>query len=191
VIVVGPGRGAAFRVCTGKKKCGVHWGEEQRTLKERADAAARGGNTGEDRYAIEQRKREEEKRLEAAAQARWVKALPAVLKAVAGAIKAASARSKGVLGDLVAVEVMDNRGWAKREGEFLGRGTSAEDLVRYAAFLILRSEAADWRAYADFPKRAKVLGIDVKKILDSAAPLEAVKKAVIAKSPRARKAKKA
>ena len=50
-------------------------------------------------------------------------------------------------------------------------GRSAEDALRYAAFLQLYEEVMNsWRAPREFPRRAKALGIDVKKILDQMAP---------------------
>lgn len=50
-------------------------------------------------------------------------------------------------------------------------GTTAEDLVRHAAFLVLaRTAFNDLWGPRDFPKMAKALGLDLKKILDAAAP---------------------
>jgi ParB family chromosome partitioning protein len=69
VIVVGPGRGEAFKVCIDKKGCKTHWAEYHRQAKRRQVAATKSGKTGEDRWAIERRKQEEEQKREAAARA--------------------------------------------------------------------------------------------------------------------------
>ncbi|HKQ00518.1 MAG TPA: ParB/RepB/Spo0J family partition protein [Actinomycetes bacterium] len=172
VIVVGYGRGEAFKVCIDKKKCQVHWGEEQKAAKKRASAASKGGKTGEDRWEIQRRRDEAAEKREAAARDRWKKAAPAILEAVAAAVKKASPRAGGLLGELLVQGI-----WPKHYGpppKLVSRGSTAEDLVRHVAFLILASEASDsWRAPREFPKRAKAFGIDVRKILDQVVPEEA------------------
>ena len=170
VIVVGPGRGDAFKVCIDKKRCTTHWGAEQRASKKRADAAARGGNTGEDRYKREQEKREEEHKREEAQRARWKKALPEILKALAAAVKKLPTRAKGQLADVILREVSGFQGEFRGADSFLPLGTTAEDLVRHAAFIVLGREAGDYMAPREFPKRAKAFGVDVAKIVDAVAP---------------------
>jgi hypothetical protein len=50
------------------------------------------------------------------------------------------------------------------------RGTSAEDLVRHAAFIVLREEPKSWNAMDQFPKRARAFGVDVEEIIEAVAP---------------------
>src|SRR5439155_5611906 len=75
VVVVGPGRGEAFRVCIAKEKCAVHWAAEQKERKRRADAAARGVPTGprsaQTTWQREQAKRDAERKQQEAENLRW------------------------------------------------------------------------------------------------------------------------
>ena len=53
------------------------------------------------------------------------------------------------------------------------RATTAEDLVRYTAFLILSIDVLNtWNGPSEFPKIGKALGIDVKAIVDRVAPVQ-------------------
>jgi ParB/RepB/Spo0J family partition protein len=172
VIVAGPGRGDAFRVCIEKKKCRIHWSQEQKAAKARATAAT-GGRTGEDRWKIEERKRQEQQAREEAERARWKKATPEILKVLATAVKKAPARAGGLLGQVL-VDYCKPDSWdmASRANaaDYVARGTTAEDLVRHLAFTILVGEACGWRALDEFPKRAKAFGLDVRKLVDQVAP---------------------
>lgn len=171
VIVIGPGRGEAFKVCTDKKKCAVHWAEEQREAKKRAAGA--GDTSAKDRYAEQRRKQEEENAKREAARARWQKALPAIAEAVNARVKAMPAKATGLLADIVAGEVADRH----HKVPSLPRGKSAEDLVRHLASCVINAEAGGYFGHERFPKAAKAFGIDVAKILDAAAPLEPKPKA--------------
>jgi len=172
VIVIGPGRGEAFKVCVNKDKCATHWGREQKEAKARAAGATKTGKTGEERWQIEQRKRKEQEALEEAERARWTKAAPTILEAVAAAVKKAPTKATGLLATIILEAVADRRSGQPDVGRYVPRGTSAEDLVRHAAFTVLASEATDrWSGHERFPKRAKAFGIDVRKILDAAAPV--------------------
>lgn len=173
VIVVGPGRGEAFKVCVQKKKCAVHWGAEQRAAKK---AAADGGKSAADSWAERQRREqarhEEQYKQEQAEQKRWQTAVPAILEAVAAAVKKAPATAaRGVLADLI-IDAFDRQPGpaAAAAVKLVPRGKTAEDLVRHAAFLILCREAHEWDARTEFPKLGKALGVNVTQILDKAAP---------------------
>jgi ParB/RepB/Spo0J family partition protein len=170
VIVVGPGRGEAFKVCVDKKKCAVHWGSEQRQAKQRAKAVTTGGSSGEDRYAIEERKRKEQQAREDAQRERWKKAAPAIYAAVAERVKKAATGTRGVLGQIL-IGAVTPYGGVRGVDAYVPAGSSVEDLVRHAAFIVLAREMQGWQAPWEFPKRAKAFGIDVRKILDEAAPL--------------------
>ena len=177
VIVVGPGRGEAFKVCTNKDKCDTHWGPEKR---DRARKAARGQVGGsrkghQDSYARAEAARKLEQAQADAEQARWKKALPAILEAVAAAVKKAPTKAGGLLGSIVIEGMADewtDRG-GKKAGEYVPRGTTADDLVRHAAFISLYVDAVrSTIAYRDFPKTAKAFGVDARKIVAQLAPVE-------------------
>jgi ParB/RepB/Spo0J family partition protein len=168
VIVVGVGRGEAFKVCIEKKKCATHWGKEQRAAVQRAKEVTKGGKTGEDRYELQRRKEEEEQKREEAKRARFAKAVPAIVAALAVAVKKASAT--GILAELLEGEILRNRQAPKNPA--VPRGKTAEDLVRYLAFQVLASRTQGYYAATEFPKTAKAFGIDVAKLVDEASPKE-------------------
>lgn len=168
VIVVGPGRGEAFKVCVDKKRCTVHWAAEQKRSKQRAAAVAK-GTSGEDSYQRQQEKRELQRKEQEAARARWKKAKPAIIEAIEAAVEGMDAGFGGKLAELLIDYVTTHNTPRKNTA---GRGRTAEDLVRHLARIALVTGASDdWRAYEDFPKVAKnVLGLDVNEILDNVAP---------------------
>jgi len=172
VIVCGPGRGEAFKVCIDKDKCKVHWAAELREKEKRQKAAAKGGATGEERRELEQRKYREQEAKKEAQRARWKKALPDILEAVAEKVMKAPAKATGLLADLVIDGLGSYSARSKDVQKLIPRGKTAEDLVRHAALIVLVSHAQDWNAPESFPKRAKAFGVDVKRILDEAAPAE-------------------
>jgi ParB family chromosome partitioning protein len=168
VIVIGPGRGEAFRVCV-DRKCAAHWPEKKATAGKKAP---------KDDWQERQRRQNEEcaKRAEKekAEGARWEKARPAILEALVVKIKAAPTGARSQLADIIVRAVSRSSVNAQLA---IGRGTTAEDLVRHAAFLVLVQVLRDrWQGPREFPKLAKAFGVDVAKILDQAAPEEKVKK---------------
>ncbi len=175
VLVAGPGRGEALDVCINKDHCNVHWKKEQQAKKKKPADATPAPN----RYELEEKRREE-------VQARWKKATPAILQAVAEKVKKAPARADGLLGQILLGSVTPYSG-ARLTAKLVTRGKSAEDLVRHAAFIVLRREAGSWNAPSDFPKRAKAFGVDVKKILDEVAPKDRLPRA--SRQPGARAAR--
>lgn len=171
VIVVGPGRGEAFKVCTDKKGCAKHWAADQRAAKQRAVASSPGAAAAKDRYALQREKDEREHAREKEEQARWMKAAPAIFEALSAKIQKAAAGAAGALGQLLLQAVTPNYGpGVKAVADLLPRGSSAEDLVRRAVCILLWREMGDYHAYREFPKRAKAFGVDVKKILEATAP---------------------
>lgn len=169
-VVIGADRGDVFRVCVAKEKCTVHWGDRIRARKKAEAAAAKGGSkksSTDDYYERQRRKDEEERRRAEAERTRWKKAAPTILEAIAERVKKLPAGATGLLADTI---LGDMRG-APTASQYIPRGRSAEDLVRHAAFQLLYIEATDeWRGPREFPKIAKAFGVDVKKILDEAAP---------------------
>ena len=174
VIVIGPGRGEAFKVCVDKDKCATHWGSEKL---ERARKAARGEIGGSQkgaaaRYEREQAKAKALQGKTEAARARWKTATPAILQALALAVKKASPRSRGLLADIV-LRAIERPFGVRVPAGIVPRGTTAEDLVRHAAFSILAGECQGFDAHERFPKQARAFGLDVRKLVDAAAPLRA------------------
>jgi ParB/RepB/Spo0J family partition protein len=178
-IAVGEGYGQAFKVCINKEKCARHWGAE---MKARAKRAAKGGrstgsaqkreNTREAQDLRWQQQQEREQR----AQKRWEAARSAIFKDVAAAVAKAPARAGGNLAEVIIRELVDEYGRAaviKEADSYLPRGATAEDLVRYAAFLALFKES--FRSYGAAERYTKLLaplGVDVKKHLAAAVPAD-------------------
>lgn len=172
VVVVGPDRSNAFKVCIDKKGCKVHYAAEIKETEKRVKAAASGTpekDTAVDRRNLEEQKWRHQKEQQAADRQRWEQALPAILEAMAGAVKKAPTKAGGLLGKII-LEALTP--YSPGKGSTLvAAGTTADDLIRRAAYLVLYSEASNYNALQDFPKLAKAFGVDVKKILDQAAPL--------------------
>lgn len=172
VIVVGPDRGQAFRVCTDKKKCTTHWGAEIREANKRAKAREVGTTTAP--AAPKRDEWQERQNRENAARAKWNETLPQVLEAVAARVKKMPAGSKSALGLMLIEEI----GRQQRSKVSFSSGVSSEDLVRYLAFQVIAQDAGSYHAFEQFPKKAKALGLDLKKILaTSPAPAKAKPKA--------------
>lgn len=172
VVAAGAGRGEAFRVCIEKKKCAPHWASEQRAAKKRKTETAAAGTTGESRYDAARKKDEEDRQKAERLRQRWLKALPAILRAVADTLKRTPAKSISQLGEMLAVMCKPYSMKPDDVKGYVPRGATAEDLVRHCGFLLLAGEAMEYRAPEEFPKRAKAFGIDVVKILDTVAPEE-------------------
>ena len=175
VVVCGPGRGEAFPVCTDKQGCKIHWGAEQREARKRATAGAVSGGKAVDTYELREQKRKEEVARAEAKRQSWMKALPRILEALAEKVQRAPTKATGLLADVILRHVRKRHPTMKLD--YVPRGSSAEDLVRHAAFHVLAGEASDsWMGPLYFPKRARAFGIDVKKILAAAAPAVVTKK---------------
>ncbi len=171
VIVVGYGRGEAFKVCTDKKRCQVHWGQEIRAAAKREKEALKSGVSGEERRRREQEREKAEQARKELERERWDRAVPAMLKAVADQIKKAPTKATGRLGDILVKNITRHLGLGKTL-ELVPRGKSADDLIRHLAFALVAGEASRYWAHEHFPKLAKAFGVDVKKIVDEVAPIE-------------------
>lgn len=179
VVVVGPGRGQAFKVCIAKKACATHWSAEQRDARARAAHRAKDGGDGEARYKAEQERRQAAEKKEEATRERWKKAAPTILKALGVAVKKAPAKATGFLADLVVQGSSGGRlyGMKPPSLDAIARGRTAEDLVRYLAWRILVGGAYGYNAHEGFPKLVKALGVDAAKILAEVAPEPKAEKA--------------
>lgn len=190
VIVVGPGQGEAFKVCVDREHCTVHWAKEIK-----AKAAPHSGGSGpsakKPSWQIEQEKRHVEEVKREAERLRWTKAKSRILEAMAAAVKKAPTKAGGLLAQIV-VDAVNPRsgGGVKASDGLVPRGKTADDLLRYAAFIVLVGEASGWQAPEAFPKRAKAFGVDVVKIVDAIAPRAALA-AASAKKPQTLEKKKA
>jgi hypothetical protein len=81
----------------------------------------------------------------------------------------------GSLIEKTLVEGVMNRTDSVAMKKLFPRGTTAEELVRHLAFAVLHRDATFYGAYQHFPKQAKAFNVDVEKILNAAAPVEAPK----------------
>ena len=173
MLVIGAGRGEAFRVCVDKKICTVHWAEYQKAAKKRQAEVTKGASTGEGREEIRRRQEREEKARREAEDARWKKAEPAIIAALVVAVKKAPAGAGGPLGKLVLEFCSENLWRVKGASKHVGVGKTAEDLVRHVGFAVLVGDMEGYmegQSVAEFSKQAKALGVDVPKILAAAAP---------------------
>lgn len=183
LVVAGEDRNAAFKVCVNKKKCAIHWPEEVKREKARAAAkkkAAKASGTPEpsakalaaqakrDREAAEARDREERE------NARWEKAGPALLQALADQIEkepvgAGSRIGKFLLEDTEALPWHDA---VKAADKHLGKGKTAEDLLRYIAFANYVSRFIDFSPGDELAELLGEFGIKAQAIVDKVAPIE-------------------
>lgn len=176
VVAIGAGRGEAFDVCTAKEKCKTHWTAEMREKAKRAVPGSKSSGSKVPDYKRQEEKWRLEREREEAARARWQKAVPAIAGAVAAAVTKAPTKAGGLLAKIILDELApdpwERKHMAKIEG-LVPSGTTAEDLVRHAAWCIISKDIAiDTGAPERFPSRAKAFGIDVKKLLDEHAPVE-------------------
>jgi ParB family transcriptional regulator, chromosome partitioning protein len=153
VIVIGPERGRAMKVCV-HKECPVHWAKEKKAKASTSQEALRKRQEAESARQQSEWKREEQKREQ------WRKALPAIIEACAEKIKTATTAMMAEI-----IRRLDQRS-LKQAGALLPKPKTAEGLCRLVALTILVEEASQiWQAPREFPPRAKRLGVDVAAIL--------------------------
>jgi len=182
VVEIGPGQHEAFSICRKKDRCTVHWGQEIKDRQAREKAALRAKASGKDAGKAERdtraqqdRQRQEQEAREEARRARWRKARPAILEAIAEAMKGAPTKVDGPLARMVLGSVRAHYNHARAIDAIAKTmaGGTAEAILRRVGFLLLANEAAsEWRGPETFPKVAKAYGIDVGKTLNQAAPSE-------------------
>lgn len=173
VIVVGAGRGQAFKVCIAKEKCKTHWGQWQRERVARQKLAERTPQPNGP-GAAEKARLEEAERVKKEME-RFNTALPAMFEALAGAVKKAPIVADGLLMKAL-VSRLDEQlepEQLKLIDKLIPMGAGAESLFRHAAFLAIIGEMESYMDVSDeLPKVMKRFGLNAKKILDEAAPLE-------------------
>lgn len=169
VIVVGPGRGQAFKVCTAKETCKVHWGQWQKEREQRAKQSSSPASQKEkERLQKAEQQRQEAERKNEERRARWMKALPVIRKTLADTIKKTPTDAKSFLSEVVLSEV---RGYHRIEkNSLIPRGKTAEDFIRYASYIALCNDLDNYRSPDEFPKTAKKLGLDIWRVINETQP---------------------
>ena len=172
VVVIGPGRGTTFDVCT-DRECDIHWPPERasksrKTVDARPTEAEAGtaiGSATEEPWA-------EEHRREEADRARYQQLAPALRMAFLKRIKALKEPA------LVAF-VLDH---SDVQNDGLPTATTAIEVLRVLTWTrALEDINATWNAPVSVPKLAKALGVDLKPLLkaggETAVQTSALKKA--------------
>lgn len=155
VIVAGPDRGTAFRVCI-NKDCDIHWGKEKRE-REKLKRAASSSKPDKSAARREAQERAQQERENGERQA-WTKAKPAVLKAVA--VKCQQ------LTTAQCVAVIRRRQNLSRAAGYLHKPKTAEDWLRFIAADTIIGEFNIYPYYrADFIKVARMVGLDAAALV--------------------------
>ena len=169
VVVVGPGHGEAFQVCTAKEKCAVHYGREIREKAKRSKGAKPGASAAEAKRAERQQsdrdRWEQERKREDELKRSFLKARPAILEALAAAVKKAPTKPGSALADLILDDLTGYGNPRKATEKWMPLGRTAEDLVRFAAFTVVMKCATEYRGARELPKVAKLFGVDMAAIM--------------------------
>ncbi|HWP59554.1 MAG TPA: ParB/RepB/Spo0J family partition protein [Candidatus Acidoferrales bacterium] len=154
VIVVGPERGKAYKVCV-NKECTVHW---PKPTKPKAQAQAKGESSWEKEQKKQQVEYERRERLRAA----WEKAKPKILEACAEKLATHTERQLSE----IAYRGFHG-GTVKKAVELLRAHASKieKDHLAILAMTQLCVESSGWNAWENFPKYARRIGVDTAAIL--------------------------
>jgi ParB/RepB/Spo0J family partition protein len=175
VIVIGAGRGEAFKVCIDKKKCGTHWRDEIRAAKqfEKKQGTASATN-GEDRYAAQQKSWEEQRAKEEAERQRVIKARKQITDAIVERMEKLTVKADGPLVELIESLLAV---YGKKMPAVPAKATP-EAIVRNLANQALLNRFNDeWTFARNYKDVAKLFGVDAKKIIDEVSPKEKAAKA--------------
>jgi hypothetical protein len=153
VVVIGPERGAAHKVCV-HKECPVHWAKEKRERERRTKMSPDDANR---RAANEEAKRKAERERHEERRRAFEKAKPALINACVDKIK------KAKFGELAQVLYRDNRN-LKEALKLLPKPKTTDDLARLVALWHLLNECHPYQIDT-FTKAAKLIGVDVGKIM--------------------------
>lgn len=176
IVAAGPSRGEAFRVCVNRDKCDVHFKAARSAAKRRRTEAAKysegfaePGDAGESSWEKQERIRQAKQK---ALAARLEKAQPALLHALKAVIAALPVSASSKLGRFF-VNESDTPTVPKEFEKHAPKATDGDSLVRRVVFATvcyhLDDTYDDGRGMiADFA----ALGVDARKILDEAAPVE-------------------
>jgi len=173
VIVVGEGRGDVLQVCLSshRDQCATHWAKEKKAAAARRKQMARGGSTrrADNTYEKQEERRKAERAAQEASDARYMKAAPAIVTAIAAAIDKASLDR---IGKKVLEYVAPNRHQRPvvKLDDFHQAGKTADSILRQAAFLAQFRELDQYRIVEELAGAGKAWGVDVKAILEKEAP---------------------
>lgn len=189
VIVVGAGRGDAFKVCV-TKRCKVHFPPPKKNSIMAQSAARVEQKTDRDkRWEAEAKRRRAREQKENETRMRWKAAAPAIATACIARVRDLK---------LPVLAELASRGFRthhfKKAAAAL-KPKTAEDLVRaYALAELLDVSSNAWNAVREFPKLAKRIGLDLRPLLtpkavakSSAQPSTARGKKMMAKATMASK----
>jgi ParB/RepB/Spo0J family partition protein len=157
VIAVGAGRGEAFKICI-HKGCPTHW-PAARAKKSGTNQSDLVRDHREKMKAMARQKREEEERK------KWIKALPAIRKAIVERVKKASGSGRGALVTILARELMPNRLDHAEAAKLVPAVRTAEDFLRLLAVYVINDQVGDYWVRERFSENAKTLGLDLNPIL--------------------------
>jgi len=166
VVVIGPERGTAFRVCV-DRGCDVHWAHERKgSPRGPVGAVAPDDDTddepapGASKVLAERQPWEEQRERDEADRARYQQAEPALRKAFLARVKA--------LKEPALVDFVLRCGDISEEE--LPKAKTAIDVLRMLTWEeVARTLASTWAAPTHVPKLAKTLGVDLKPLLKNAA----------------------
>ena len=169
-VVIGHSRGEAFRVCTAKKSCPVHWPKQVKAAKKQKKVATQAAARGEDPGQARRLEQAREQKLEQYRTLRWERAQPAITAALADVIKRAPAGAAHPLGKLVLRFVADEfYSLSKAAAKLIPPGKTAEDLLRHIGLGIVMLDA-EYGNDEQLAERSKAFGVDVEKLLEQALP---------------------
>lgn len=169
LVVAGPHRGDAFRVCVRKDKCKVHWAKEQKELeaarraraREDGPAPKRKGSSSQEEQGQTTR-RELQNKARAFDEQRVAAARPAIIGELQLLAKKMPVDAASSVGKVILAAVMERAGiYGERAkaARAVPPGRTAEDLVRHLAFILLLAALDDDYLANDLK------GIDVAAII--------------------------
>jgi hypothetical protein len=186
VIVVGPNRGEAFKVCVNKDKCNTHWGAERRAKEKAAKKPAPANDDWKARQQAQEERWKREREAREREEKAWKAALPEILKAVAAKVRSQLPIAK-VISELLDSQRSQD---VKEAASLLGIAptTGPEEALRTLLLVALLDESQFYQKTA-FSKTVKtMLGVDVAAILKAhTSAAEAKPPAKPAKKKRAKK----
>jgi ParB/RepB/Spo0J family partition protein len=199
IVVAGPGRSEAFRVCVNRDKCHVHWPTEAAAAEKRKkavkkDAKAGGGTKhqekAEDLWKRQEAQRLEKEKVEEAERARWKKAAPQLMDEIRIAIEKLTDKARGEIVLRFAQPDQYDR-WAKE----LAKLAPKRDLLTHAVFLITTRDMGEWNFEHEVNTALEELGVGnpdkiTTAIVDQVAPKPEPKKATADVSKTEKKPKK-
>jgi hypothetical protein len=180
VIVVGPGRGEAFKVCV-HKDCDIHWRAEKRAKEKAAAAPAAAKQSRE----AETARWERERQAREAKQKAWVAARPEMFAAIAAKVRSAPI-GKVIEQQLDALLLAD----VKAAMGLMSLKTAVPEEALRVMFLARVLRSSDFYRADEFTKTLKVFGVDVAGLLkkqvqpsaEAKSKAKAVKKSATAKA---------